>query len=328
MKKITAFILAALMLVGLAACTTTPPVGTSTAEPAATSTAGGEKGKIGALLPSLSWDFQAQMATGIRRAAEEFGYGYQEVDYNSDAELQLSGAETLLSSGVKAYYGIFFNTESANEIFAQHPEVATISQAPNVNANAFIREDYAGIANQFIECLDRYRTENNLEGGDMAAMWLTGSEVEDSQDYLTKMILRDIMTEYCEANGLNFVSDQYPKDDEEAANVTEQLMNAYPDLRYIFCFGSGLAISASNEIASAVSNVDEYFVFASEGNPESFRLIASEDSPYRGLAYNDIEESGYQTGLQLINWIENNTIEDVIINRTLVDESNVSEYLS
>ena len=103
-------------------------------------------------------------------------------------------------------------------------------------------------------------------------------------------------------------------------------MNAYPNLRYLFCFNNGYAITASNQIASAVTDVRGYFVFSSEGDDESFRLIASADSPYRGLSYNDIVQSGYETGLQLINWIENGRIEDVVVSRVLVDNRNIADY--
>ena len=41
----------------------------------------------------------------------------------------------------------------------------------------------------------------------------------------------------------------------------------------------------------------------------------------------DIEASGYQVGLQLINWIENGTMENVIVEKVLVDSTNVADYI-
>ena len=285
-----------------------------------------EKGKIGVLLPSLAFDFQAQMAAGVKRAADEFGYGYQEVDYNFDAELQLSGAETLAASGVKGYYGIFVNAESANEMFAKYPEIGVISQAMDVKAQGFIVNDYAKLGEQFVEAMDNFRKEKGLTGGQVAAIWLTTCEVVDSDFYNAMVTMKGIMTAYCEKEGLAYVSDQFADNDEQASNISEQLLNAYPDLRYIFCFNNGFAIVAANEITAAVPDASEYFVFSSEGDPESFRLIASGTSPYRACAYNDIEQSGYDTGLQLINWIEKGTLENVVVTRQLVDSRNVKDF--
>ncbi|GHT81051.1 hypothetical protein FACS1894130_12720 [Spirochaetia bacterium] len=284
--------------------------------------------KIGVLLPDLGYDFQTKMAAGVKRAADTAGYGFQAIDYNFDSELQLTGMETLAASGVMGYYAIFMNTSEANDnILKSYPKIGVISQVPNVDTQAFIRDDYPAIAEQCIQCLDDFRKKNNLKGGDMAALWLTNSQIEDTQDYETKMILRNIFTAYCEKEGLKFVSDQYPTDEEEASNVIAQLMNAYPDLRYIFCFNNGFAIAASNEISSAVSDVSKYFVFASEGDDESFRLIAATNSPYRGLSYNDIEATGYETGEQLIRWIEKGAIEDVYVSRLLVNSDNITQFV-
>lgn len=293
----------------------------------AAAVSGAEKPKIGTLMPSLSFDFQAQMAAGVKRAAAEFGYEYQEVDYNFDAELQISGAEVLAASGVKAYYAIFLNLESANASLAEHPEIAVISQSMDVNARAFMENDYKTLGRQFVDALDHFRKENNIEDGQIAALWMTPCEIVGSEFNLAMVDMKEIMLEYCRANSLEFVSDQFVDLPEEASNVTEQLLNAYPRFRYLFCFNNGTALAAANEIMSAVPNAREYFVFSSEGDAESFRTIGTGTNPYRACAYNNIEQSGYEAGLQLINWVENGKIENVVVTRQLVDSRNIKEFL-
>lgn len=336
MKKLLVIVVSLLMVLSMAACSNNAPADEKSQPEASPSSAAeetpapadeGPKGKIGVLLPSLSMDFQAQMAAGVKRAADEFGYEYQEIDYNFDPELEASGIETLASSGVQAYYGIFMSPEADSAKIKEYPEIGTISQSMDVDATAFIVNDYQALGEQFIDSLDYFRTDNNLEGGDMACIWLTACEVEDSDFYKAMMTMKNIFVDYCEGEGINYVSDQFAESDEDAANITEQLLNAYPGLRYIFCFNNGYALVASNEISAAVKDMSGYFVFSSEGDPESFRMIASDDSPYRGCAYQDIEASGYQTGLQLINWIENGEMENVIAERTLVDIRNAGDYL-
>lgn len=331
MKKILAIALACVMLFAMVACgnsgeDTTSPTPSQPVESNNADVGNKEQGTIGALLPSMA-DFTVQMAAGIKRAADESGYLYQEFNYNMDIEQQLDGMETLMRSGVKAYYGIFLNVDSSNEIFAKNPGVGTISQGESVNANAFILDDYSIIANHFIEALDNFRAENEFEGAEVAGLWLPGSEIEDNIDYISKMIIKEIIVKYCEENGLKYVSDLAASSDEEAADCTAQLLNANPNLRYLFCFNNSFAISASNEISSAVADTSGYFVFSSEGDPEGFRLINSGTSPYRACSYNNVELSGYNVGLQLINWIENGEMKNVFVERQLVDRGNANQFL-
>ena len=90
---------------------------------------------------------------------------------------------------------------------------------------------------------------------------------------------------------MELVSEFYPKDDEEAANMTTQILNATPDVKFFFCFNNGFAIAAANEITAAVPDVSDYLVFSSEGDEESFRL-------------------------------------NVVVEKDLIDARNVQEYLA
>ena len=286
--------------------------------------------KIGALLPSLSFDFQLNMSEGIQRAGDEFGYEVVINDYNNDAELMLTGLDTMKSMGVKALYAIFSSPQVASDFMNQNPDIAVINQGTPVDgAKAWTENDYITLGNQFIEALDIFVTENNITSGDIAGLWLETCEIEDNDYYTAMMQIREIIDQRCaEKDGdFEFVASFFPKNDEEASDVTAQILNGYPDVKFFFCFNNGYAIAASNEISAAVSDTSDYFVFSSEGDPESFRLISSGTSPYRACAYADIEESGYQTGLQLIRWIEEGEIENVVVTKALVDSRNVDEYL-
>lgn len=284
-------------------------------------------GKLGAILPSLSFDFQLQMNNGIQRAADEFGYEYQAYDYNFDNELMLSGLDTLKASNVKAMYAIFLAPESAASFMEENPDIGVLSQGGvSPGALAGTINDYVMLGTQFVDSLDNYVKENNIASGNIGALWLTTCENQDSEYYQAMLDIKGQIEAWCEGKDFAFTADYYPNDDEEAANMTAQMLNADPDLKFVFCFNNGFAIAASNEIASAVADTAEYFVFSSEGDVESFRLIASGDSPYRGCAYMDIEASGYSVGLQLINWIENGQMENVVVEKILIDGRNVAEY--
>lgn len=336
MKKFLAIVLSAVMLLSLAACggsassapAASTPAASTPADDASSAPAPKSDKKIGACAASLSFDFQIQMSNGIERAAKEHGYEYMVYDYNFDAEQMLSGLETLAASDVGAMYGLFLAPESATDFMKSHPEIGVLTQGEIVDgALACTENDYIALANQFVEALDRYVTENNITEGGITGLWLEPCENEDSEYYGAKEDIKAVINEWCEGKDFYFESDFYPADDEEAANTTAQILNATPDVKFFFCFNNGYAIAAANEIGSATSDANGYFVFSSEGDPESFRLIDSGTSAYRACAYMDIEESGYQVGLQLINWVENGKMENVIVSKDLVDISNVKDYL-
>ena len=340
MKKLIAILLCLTMLFALAACSTGGTNSTNDTNTGANDTnagAGGDaapagsgekNGKLGAILPSLSFDFQLQMNNGIQRAANEFGYEYMAYDYDFDSERMLSGLDTLKDTGVKGMYGIFIAPESATQFMKDNPEIGVLTQGEVVDgALAGTINDYVTLAEQFIESLDNSVTENNITSGHIGALWLTTCENQDSEYYAAMVDMKNVFDKWCEGKDFEFTADYFPNDDEEASNMTAQMLNADPDMKFIFAFNNGFAIAAANEVSSAKADTTEYFVFSSEGDAESFRLIASGDSPYRGCAYADIEASGYDVGLQLINWIENGVMENVTVTKVLIDSRNVADYV-
>ena len=194
-------------------------------------------GKLGAIRPSLSFDFQLQMNNGIQRAANEFGYEYQAYDYNFDNELMLSGLDTLKASDVKAMYAIFLAPESAASFMEENPEIGVLSQggiAPGALAGTI--NDYVTLGKQFVDSLDNFVTENNITSGNIGGLWLEVCENQDSEYYQAMLDIKGQIEVWCEGKDFAFTADYYPKDDEEAANMTAQMLNADSDMKFIFAY--------------------------------------------------------------------------------------------
>lgn len=330
MKKLIAIILSLTMLLTLVACgsTETSTVTEGGSTEALANTVSTEKGKIGACVMSLSYDFQLQMCNGIQRAAAENGYEAMIYDYNADTEQMLTGLDTMKVSNVKALYGLFTAPEAATSFMEENPDIGVLMQGQMIDGcQARTVNNYVTLANQFVEALEYFVSENGITEGKIAAMWLDNCQNADSDYYTAKQDIEQVITDWCAGKSFEYLpSEYYPADEEGAANITAQIMNANPDVKFFFCFNDGYGIAASNEIASAVSDVSEYFVFSSEGSDEVFRQIASDSSPFRACAYANVEESGYLVGLQLINWIENGVMEDVAVAKDLIDIRNVADY--
>lgn len=343
MKKFITILMCLAMVLALAACgsksetpagSTTPADSSDSADnttPAdSTASAAEPKAKIGACVMSLSYDFQMKMCDGIQRAAKENGYEAMIYDFNADNEQMLTGLDTLKASNVKALYGLFTAPQAATSFMLDNPEIGVLTQGQQVEGcRAWTVNDYVKLGGQFVEALDKHVQEKNVTGGNIGALWLDNCQNPDNDYYQAKKDIEAQITAWCDAHeGFAYVhSEYYPMDDEDASNMTAQIMNADPDAKFFFCFNNGFGIAAANEIASAVPDTSEYFVFTSEGDDEVLRLIGSGTSPLRACAYANIEESGYNVGMQLINWVENGVMESVPVTKDLIDIDNVADYI-
>lgn len=340
MKKLMATLLGITLTFSLMACgsegttqqTTEPKEETATvteSEEAAaeeTEAEAEEKGKIGIIAPNMALDFQIKMGAGIKKAADEKGYEYMEFDYKGDPEQEIAGIETMAAMGVQGVYGIFMTPETDIEKFAEYPEIGIISQAPSLtSANGFIQDDYAEIGKEFVDSLDNFMEEIGTEEGEIAAIWISSCENKDSFSHSAMTQIQDVIVEHYAGTKHELVANYFAKDAEEASNITTQILNANPDVKYLFAYNNNYAVAAANELQAAMPDTSEYFVFSSEADEECLRLIESGTSPLKGCSYNDVEATGYATGLELVNWIENGTVNDVTVSRKLVDKRNVAE---
>lgn len=302
----------------------------SDSEPAAdsASAADGEKAKIGHLSISLGSDFTTSIDNGMRRAADEKGYDLMTIDVNADPELELSSVETMLTSGVKAFYTISVASENVwNAVQEKDSSVAIISQQPGATANAHIVEDNVKMADMFLESLDAYMKEHNMESAKVGCMWLAECASPEMSMYAGKQTILEEINKAFEGTDNEVLCELYSSDPEGQTNNAESILNMYPECNVIFCYGSDIAVTAANIVMSAGRGADGFYIFASESAEEVYNQIANEQSPLQGCASGDVEELGYNIGLALIDYVETGKIQDVTVSKKLCDWRNVNEFL-
>lgn len=289
---------------------------------------GGEKGKIGHLSISLSSDFTTSIDNGMRKAAEEKGYELMTIDVNADPELELSSVETMLTSGVEAFYTVSVASENVwNAVQEKDSSVAIISQQPGASANAHVVEDNVGMAKMFLESLDAYMQEHNMESAKMACMWLAECESPEMSMYAGRQAILEEVNKAFEGTDNEILCEVYSSDSEGQTNNAESILNMYPECNVIFCYGSDMGVIASNIVMSAGRETESFYIFASESADEVYNQIANEQSPLRGCASGSVEDLGYNIALSLISYIETGEISDVPVPKTLCDWRNVDGFL-
>jgi len=337
MKRKFALFLALTLTVVLTACSgTSAPDSQSTGVPTpadgsdpsqASESAGAAKEKIGALLLTDN-DYNNQMGVGIKKAANENGYDFMSVVTNFDPELELSGLETLYASGVKSFYTISIGPEVLAEELKKYADLGVLCHNASEGFNATVVEDNATICSSFSESVKAFMNDKGMETAEIAAFWIPGTMSNNSGVGYEAYTMLPGAVKDTFGDSVKIVTDLESEDAsvETAANLTETVLNTYPDTRVFFYYNNDMAIAGANTIAAAVADCSDYYVFSSEANDEVIRLIGIDSSPLRGCTMSDIEGFGYDAGLQLINWIENGEMTNIAPQKILIDERNVSGF--
>ena len=279
-----------------------------------------EKAKVGIVVPDLNNAYCIAMDQGITRAAKEKGYEMFEYVTEMNPENDIASVEQLANNNVKAYYGLHMITESVGErLKKDYPDIGCFSQTAFDGAAQVLNDDFAVVGDQFIESLDAFLAENNITEAEICGLWLSAAQIEGTTENIQYQAFMDKINEHYAGTGITYVQSEYPADAEAVANTVETLLLAHPNATVFFCHNNDYAISAANTIMAAKTDTSNYFVFSTETDDETERQIADTNSPYRAASATDTEETGYQIGLQLINWVENGKMDPVPLSRELVD---------
>ena len=284
--------------------------------------------RIGALL-LLSNDYNNQMRAGIEQAAEANGYGFMSVVSNFDPELELSGLETLYASGVRAFYTISIGPDALREEVKKYPDLGVLCHN-NPSFHATVIEDNATIVRSFCESVKTFMEDKGMDTAEIAALWIPGTMSNHTGVGFEAYTMLPEAVKDVFGDRVKIVTDLEARDAslEAAGNLTETVLNTFPNVRIFFNYNNDMAIAGANTIAAAIPNSTDYYVFSSEANDEVIRLIASDSSPLRGCTMSDIQGFGYDAGMQLINWIENGEMNDIAPKKVLIDNRNVSEFIN
>lgn len=279
-----------------------------------------EKAKIGIVVPDLNNAFCIAMDQGVTRAAKEKGYEVFEYVTEMNPENDVASVEQLANNNVKAYYGLHMVTESVGDrLKNEYPDIGCFSQVNFDGAAQVLNDDFTVVAQQFTESLDAFLAENNITEAEICGLWLGSAQIEGTTENIQYQAIMDGINEHYANTGIKYVQSEYPADSEAVANTIETLLLAHPNATVFFCHNNDYAISAANTIMAAKTDTSSYFIFSTETDDETMRQIADPNSPYRGASATDTEETGYQIGLQCVNWIENGKMDPVPLARELVD---------
>lgn len=243
-KKVVTMLLAGLMTVALAACSVE---GESSGSGGGgnSSTNDGEVGKVGFSISTLNNPFFVSMADGAEAKAEELGIDLTVVDAGNDTAKQSSDIEDLIATGIEV---LIVNPEDSASVT---PAVSNaISQGIKVIAvdrtvDGADVDCYIGTDNVAAGELAGNYLVDHLESGDQIAI-LEGIPGASSA------IDRDEGFHNAVDGKLEVVSSQTANYDRaEGLTVTENILQANPDIKAILAANDEMALGAIEAVEAA-----------------------------------------------------------------------------
>lgn len=252
-KKAVGFLMAAVMVLGLAACSSgaSEPEEVSstetTAEGESNTDAQGSTGlKIGLAVQTLSNQVWAQQAERIQQDAEADGNEVTVVDCKENANTQIDQLENFISSGVDA---IIVNPVDAAAI----EEVCKEAREAGVLVMSWDEEMENSDINWLI---DNYVLGEEI--GTQAAEWIN-EKFDDGacevvvlgypQTPILKQREDGILDKIAElAPNATVVANQPAIDTTEGLNAMETILQSHPDVKVVCCIGGGGATGANEAL--------------------------------------------------------------------------------
>ncbi|WP_289142678.1 substrate-binding domain-containing protein [uncultured Brevibacillus sp.] len=317
-KKASLLAMAALVSI-MAGCGSSG-AGNQPANPPASAAPAGKEITIGVSTATLRHQFFIDIDNGMKKAAEEAGVKLLVNDPNLDLAKQVSAVEDYMQKGVNGLIllavdnaGVVPVVEEAKE--KGIPVITADSVVPSDKVDTFIGTENYEAGKQLGEHLKK---QIEAEGKDVKIAVVT-----HVQSFVQKERLRGFKEVLSNVNGISFLNDQPGYDREKSMATVENILQANPDVDYIYATAENSVLGALAALESANNTKTKIVGFdvtpeAAEGIRGGKILAMIQQQPEK------IGEAAVKAAIEAINGkqLEKNISIPVI----LMDKSNVDEY--
>ncbi|GED72967.1 ribose ABC transporter substrate-binding protein [Brevibacillus reuszeri] len=317
-KKASLLALAALVSI-MAGCGSTG-AGNQPANPPASAAPADKEITIGVSTATLRHQFFIDIDNGMKKAAEEAGVKLLVNDPNLDLAKQVSAVEDYMQKGVNGLIllavdnaGVVPVVEEAKE--KGIPVITADSVVPSDKVDTFIGTENYEAGKQLGEHLKK---QIEADGKDVKIAVVT-----HVQSFVQKERLRGFKEVLSNVSGVNILNDQPGYDREKSMATVENILQANPDVDYIYATAENSVLGALAALESAKNTKTKIVGFdvtpeAAEGIRGDKILAMIQQQPEK------IGEAAVKAAIEAIKGkqLEKNISIPVI----LMDKSNVDEY--
>ena len=332
LRKLLATLLATAMLAGLfAGCTTEEP-GSATTTPPETSgaveTGSGEAEalKIGWTVGDMTNPIFAAAGEAFQSLCDENGWEVTILDAQNNASTQITQVENFISSGIDALIIYPVEVNSLNDVCGKAQEAGI-----KVFSWDFDMENAD-------MCWLVYNYDLGQMIGSEAAKWANENYPDGCEVAILDYAMLPVIVERAngiidaieaEAPNCTIVAQDSAVNVSEGMNVTENMLQAHPDIKVFACIGDGGAVGANEALKAAGANLDEYGCFGADASEEALVAIKANEAVRMSVSLG----SGVDFANALAEYVQQLTgggEYERIVYKTMtpVDASNVDDFLS
>ncbi|EST53484.1 sugar ABC transporter substrate-binding protein [Brevibacillus panacihumi W25] len=318
-KKVSLLAMAALVSI-MAGCGSTGGEQPAAQTPSAGAPADKKEITIGVSTATLRHQFFIDIDNGMKKAAEEAGVKLLVNDPNLDLAKQVSAVEDYMQKGVDGLILLAVDNAGVVPVVEEAkdkgiPVITADSVVPSDKVDTFIGTENYEAGKQLGEHLKKQIEAN---GKDVKIAVVT-----HVQSFVQKERLNGFKEVLADAKGVEILNDQPGYDREKSMATVENILQANPDVDYIYATAENSVLGALAALESANNTKTKIVGFdvtpeAAEGIRNDKILAMIQQQPEK------IGEEAVKAAIEAINGkqLEKNISIPVI----LMDKSNVDEY--
>jgi ribose transport system substrate-binding protein len=235
-----------------------------------------EVDKIGLAVPNLQADFFNQIKIGVENYAGEKGIEVVVVDAKNDTNTQVSQVQDLLTQGIDAFIYIPAGAAAA----AVPTRLAREAGIPVINVDRFPEGEPGdtfiggeGVESSYQVC--KYIIERAGGSGKMAI--IHGQKGTTPEVDRTAGCMRAIE----ESPGIELIDQQWTNmwSADEGFSITQNLLQAHPDLKVIFGQADGIAMGAAKAVEGA-GLADQVVIGGYDGDMSALEYLSKCEGPF------------------------------------------------
>jgi ribose transport system substrate-binding protein len=308
-------VLAAVVAAGALALTSCSGAGTASSD--------GATFTVGASTYSRSFEFYQEIESGMTDGAGG-RIDYQFQDPNGDLAAQTTQIENFVSKGVDLVTLVPIDSDAAEA----EGRMVTDAGIPLITVDIAITKDVGQVA---------HIASDNHEGGALAAKKMSdllggkGSVFVISNPAIASVVDREKGFEDTLAQvapGISVVASQSGDSKREQAQaVTEDLLQAHPDVTGIFAVNDEMALGALQAVVAA-GRQDSVSIIGFDASSEGLAEIAKGNSAFKATVAQDPVQLGRIVSQTALAVLDHKPVDKVIpVPVTLVDASNVQDHV-
>lgn len=237
--------------------------------------AGLEDVKIGFLAPTLQTEFFISIDDGLKQESTNKGWDYVSVSFDNDSASAVTSIENMVTSGCNVIIAMVSDT--------------SCDAALKTAQDAGVKIMECGVETEVYDvCLNTDQYAIGVKIGEMAADWVNSQlggkgqivvyTTYQNQDMQTRgQGIQDALAEKAPDAKILEVVDIGKDVVGAGTTTTETMMQKYPELNCICCYGDAAAVEAMEAVKAAGQNSDNFGIFACDGTAQALEGIANGD---------------------------------------------------